>query len=62
MISTGSSAVQIFVSGSLMYPNAEWRVVVFPDPVGPTQSMILHGFSKSCLNSRRFLSDICNFI
>ena len=37
VISTGSSAVQIFMSTVLIAPSAEWSVVVFPEPVGPTQ-------------------------
>ena len=40
VISTGSSAVQIFMSSVLMKPRAEWRVVVLPEPVGPTTRQI----------------------
>ena len=36
VISTGSSAVQIFRSGVLIAPSAACSVVVLPDPVGPT--------------------------
>jgi hypothetical protein len=39
VISTGSSAVHIFTPGSLMLARAECRVVVFPEPVGPTHRM-----------------------
>ena len=35
VISTGSSAVQILVSGVLRYPSIECSVVVLPEPVGP---------------------------
>ena len=37
VISTGSSAVQIFRSGVLIRLSAECSVVVFPAPVGPTE-------------------------
>ena len=40
VISTGSSAVQIFMSSVLMKPRAECRVVVLPEPVGPTTRQI----------------------
>ncbi len=40
VISTGSSAVQIFLAGVFMYPRAECSVVVLPEPVGPTTSTI----------------------
>ena len=40
VISTGSSAVQIFMSSVLMKPSAECSVVVLPEPVGPTTSAI----------------------
>ncbi len=40
VISTGSSAVQIFRSGLLMYPSNACSVVVLPAPVGPTERMI----------------------
>ena len=36
VISTGSSAVQIFMSSVLMKPRPECSVVVLPEPVGPT--------------------------
>ena len=36
VISTGSSAVQIFMSAVLMKPRPECSVVVLPEPVGPT--------------------------
>ena len=39
VISTGSSAVQIFRAGLLRRSSSAWRVVVLPDPVGPTQRM-----------------------
>ena len=35
VISTGSSAVQILVSGVLSEPSTECSVVVLPEPVGP---------------------------
>src|SRR5450756_3136922 len=35
VISTGSSTVQILVSGLLMYLRMECSVVVLPEPVGP---------------------------
>jgi len=38
VISTGSSAVQILRSGTLMKLSAECSVVVLPEPVGPTHS------------------------
>ena len=38
VISTGSSAVQILRSGTLMWLSAECSVVVLPEPVGPTHS------------------------
>ena len=40
VISTGSSAVQIFMSTVLMKPRPECSVVVLPDPVGPTTRQI----------------------
>ena len=36
VIYTGSSAVQIFRPGVLMEPKTACKVVVLPDPVGPT--------------------------
>ena len=56
MISTGSSAVQILRSGLLMWPSTECSVVVFPDPVGPTQRMRPYGFSAIALSPRRLRS------
>ena len=40
VISTGSSAVQIFRSGRLISWRAACSVVVFPEPVGPTHRII----------------------
>ena len=40
VISMGSSAVQILRSGELMKPTAECKVVVLPEPVGPTQRIM----------------------
>ena len=39
VISTGSSAVQILMSGRLMWCSTECRVVVLPEPVGPQTRM-----------------------
>ena len=44
VISTGSSAVQIFFSGVFKYPNIAWSVVVLPEPVGPTTRRMPWGF------------------
>ena len=38
--STGSSAVAMLMSGLFRYARAEYRVVVFPEPVGPVTSII----------------------
>ena len=38
VISIGSSAVQIFRSGLLIWFRQECSVVVLPDPVGPTHN------------------------
>ena len=47
VISTGSSAVQILRSGTLMWLSAECSVVVLPEPVGPTQSTMPYGRSTA---------------
>ena len=38
--SIGSSMVRMFLSGSLISDSAEYRVVVFPEPVGPQTRII----------------------
>ena len=40
-----------------MYPRTECRVVVLPEPVGPTQRMMPYGFSAIFFSSRRLRSE-----
>src|ERR1041384_6100653 len=61
VISTGSSAVQILRSGLLMKPSTECRLVVLPEPVGPTTRMSPYGFDAMPLSSRRLRSVIPSF-
>jgi len=53
VISTGSSAVHIFFSGVLIWFNTEWRVVVFPEPVGPTTRKMPYGLVITCISRSR---------
>ena len=45
VISTGSSAVQIFLSGVFICPSTACKVVVLPEPVGPTTNKMPCGLS-----------------
>jgi len=44
LYSTGSSAVMTFTFGVFTRDSAEYRVVVFPEPVGPVTSTMPYGF------------------
>src|ERR1022692_553675 len=53
--------VEMFSSGLFISWRAEYRVVVFPEPVGPVTNMIPFGFWMSRLNGSRIDWDIIIF-
>ena len=51
----------MFVSPLLIFDNAEYSVVVLPEPVGPVTSTIPYGFEMASISSRSARGSIPNF-